>query len=145
MPRRMPCPSCRAMLIVTPAAAERGRMRCPECETVVDVERESDDASEGDQLRRLAAERAGRSRRRYDDDDDEDRPRRRSKSSGSSAVLWIVLGSVAVLLLLCGGGIYLLVRSFGPEYSQSPVPLMQARSGFATNISNPQNIAEGPA
>src|SRR5262245_50974591 len=144
MARRIPCPDSRAILIVSAAAAERGRMRCPECETVVDVPAEREGASEGEQLRRLTAERAGDSRRpRYDDDDD--RPRRKRKRSSGAMVLWIVLGGAALLLLVCGGGIYLMVRSFGSEHSQSPVPLMQARAGFTTNITNPQTITDGPA
>ncbi len=35
--RRVECPSCRTQLVVPPAAEERGRMRCPECEEVIDL------------------------------------------------------------------------------------------------------------
>jgi dienelactone hydrolase len=123
MRRRLSCPDCRATLIITSAAAERGRMRCPECETVIDVPDESEDRR----------------------DDYDDRPRRRRKTSGPAALLWVLLGGAAVLLLVCGGGIYLMVRLFDSGARESPVPLMQARAGFQTNIVNPQQIATGPA
>src|SRR5262245_23302807 len=99
MPPRLACPPCRPLRVVTAAAAERGRMRCPECETVVDVPNENDAASEGERLRRLTEERAGSGRRRYENED-EDRPRPRKKRSGGAVVLWILLGGAALLLLV---------------------------------------------
>jgi dienelactone hydrolase len=123
MRHRLACPDCRTTLIVTPAAAERGRMRCPECETVIDVPQELDDRR----------------------DDFDNRPRRRRTTSGAATLTWILLGGAAVLLVVCGGGIYLMMRFFDSGARESPVPLMQARAGFQTNIVNPQQIATGPA
>src|SRR5947207_3263807 len=60
MSRRIPCPDCRTMLVVTPAAEERGRMRCPECETVITVPGET---TEGERLRQLVRDRAADPRR----------------------------------------------------------------------------------
>lgn len=138
--RKVPCPGCRSNLIVTPAAEERGRMRCPECGEVVDV---PEAESHGERLRRLAAERAAVS----DDDYDNGPPRKRRRREQSSGRLigWVLGGLGVLALIICGGCIGVFVYFTGSEASPSPVPLMQARSGFRTKLITPQNITDGPA
>src|SRR5262245_39863624 len=141
--RRISCPNCDAQLAVTPAAEEHGRMRCPKCQQILDVpaedaRRRDDDDDRDDRRRRRDDD--------YDDRDYDDRPRRKRQrdKSGSKMWLWLTLGGGLALLFCCGGPIGLVLMLNRSEASQSPVPLMQARAGFQTKLTIPQNIAAGP-
>jgi len=147
LPRK--CPECRASLEDS-RPQRNGKVRCPECGTIVGSARDDDDSDDGIRTERGSsrpAAKGSRSARRYHDDDD-DRPVRKDKglSLAGPIVIGVGVGLVG-LLLICGGiGAYWFLAPSNPA-ADAPVALGAEQPVNAAFAPPPleQGVAQPPA